>query len=59
MSANLLKIQLKDNGKGFDTNIEKSGRGLNNMQVRAERIKGTLKITSNREGTTITLSIVL
>lgn len=59
MSGNLLNIQLKDNGKGFDTNIEKSGRGLNNMQVRAERIKGNLKIASNNEGTTITLSIVL
>lgn len=59
MINNLLKIQLKDNGKGFDTSIEKSGRGLNNMQVRAGRIKGNLKITSSSEGTKITLSIVL
>ncbi|MNL26764.1 Sensor histidine kinase LiaS [compost metagenome] len=59
MSGSLLEIQLKDDGKGFDTSIEKSGRGLNNMRVRAERIKGNLKVTSNTEGTTITLSILL
>lgn len=59
MSGRLLEIQLKDDGKGFDASIEKSGRGLNNMRVRAERIKGNLKVTSNTEGTTITLSILL
>ncbi len=58
MTDNVLITQLKDNGKGFDINGKKSGRGLNNMQVRTERIKGNLNIISNEKGTSITLYIV-
>lgn len=59
MTDNLLAIQLSDNGAGFDTASAKNGRGLNNMQVRAERIKGNLTITSTTKGTSIALSIKL
>lgn len=54
-----LDIKLEDNGRGFDTTSVKNGNGLNNMQVRAIRIKGNLNITSNIKGTTVALSIKL
>ena len=59
MDKNVLAIQLKDNGKGFVANAAKNGHGLNNMQVRANRIKGKLNITSNTKGTVVALSIKL
>ncbi|MNX39120.1 Nitrate/nitrite sensor protein NarX [compost metagenome] len=57
MDGNLLEIILADNGTGFNIESAKSGHGMNNMQVRASRIKGNLNITSNHNGTTIALSV--
>ncbi|WP_316818540.1 two-component regulator propeller domain-containing protein [Pedobacter nyackensis] len=59
MTSNILEIQLKDNGIGFNTSASKNGQGMNNMQVRARRIKGNLNIMSTNAGTTVALSVKL
>lgn len=40
-------IQIKDNGKGFDTSIESSGSGMYNLKKRMETIGGDFSITSS------------
>jgi len=57
MNNDILEIQLQDNGIGFDIASAKNGHGMNNMQVRASRIKGILNITSSTKGTTVALSV--
>lgn len=62
ISANLyfskkqILLKIKDNGKGIDLNVEKSGQGIKNMEMRAENIKANLKIT-NVNGLEIILEI--
>lgn len=56
-NQDVLEIQLKDNGIGFDPEAAKNGHGINNMKVRATRIKGDLNIRSDKNGTTIALSV--
>ena len=41
-----LSITLQDNGKGFTKDTLKTGNGLINMQERAKKIKGELRIES-------------
>ena len=41
-----LKIQLIDDGKGFDIKNSPCGNGIVNMKNRAEIIGGSLKVTS-------------
>lgn len=54
---NVLQIVLRDDGKGFDTQIAYKGNGLSNMQNRAERLKGKLYIDSKPgKGTIISLT---
>lgn len=55
-------IEVKDNGKGYNiaavkSSDEKVGRGLNNMQYRAERIGAKLVIKSSAEGSSIQILI--
>lgn len=54
-------ISVSDNGQGFDVNAPKTddaGLGLNNMNVRADLLKGRLSIQSEKDkGTTIILDI--
>jgi signal transduction histidine kinase len=53
-----LKIEVGDNGKGFDVNPENSGGlGLRNMKNRAELIGGDFYIISNSNGTIITITL--
>lgn len=56
----LLTVNITDNGKGFDTGKEnkRGGIGMNNMQLRANLLKGKLTITSAQgKGTSIQLDI--
>ncbi len=46
-------LQITDNGIGFNTEKTKQGIGLRNIAERVKKIKGTLQITSNSNGTTI------
>jgi ligand-binding sensor domain-containing protein len=43
---NLLIMEIKDDGKGFDSDLKTKRNGLRNMKDRAIRIKGVLKIQS-------------
>lgn len=47
-------VEIKDDGKGIDDNIRK-GRGLDNMNRRAEAIGGKLLITAANPGTLVSL----
>ncbi|CAH8285314.1 tetratricopeptide repeat protein [Mariniflexile fucanivorans] len=56
--AGTLKINIIDDGKGFDINITVFGNGLNNMKKRALEIGSNLHIeTQIHEGTTITFEV--
>jgi len=57
IAKDALQLILKDNGKGFDMDSIKKGHGINNMNVRAERIHGKLYIDSKPgKGTIVNLS---
>jgi len=57
LTGEKLMIKLDDNGHGFDTEHGKNGHGVNNMYLRAKRIKSDLKIKSKNSGTSICLII--
>jgi len=55
-----LNITILDDGTGFNPkkDIEKSGLGLRQIEIRINKMKGVFKITSSKnEGTTIFLSV--
>ena len=53
-----VRVQLDDNGNGFDTRIHKAGMGLNGMEERAKLIRGKFHLTSAPgEGTQIRILI--
>jgi signal transduction histidine kinase len=53
-----LVIKLRDNGKGFDTEQNSGGVGLQNLQNRSKMINADLSIASEPgKGTAITISI--
>ena len=59
-SSNHFCMEIIDNGEGFDVSsqIESSGSGLKNMQVRAGMLNGTLTINSKRNnGTSLIIKI--
>lgn len=49
LKKNVLKIELKDNGKGFIESELKRKNGLDNMQKRAQKIDGELQIITGKE----------
>ena len=54
-----LQIEIKDNGKGFETSsIRQFGNGLNNMKQRMEQINGSYQIQSACNKGTITKLVV-
>jgi signal transduction histidine kinase len=51
-----IRLEISDNGKGFDQKLVRLGNGLGNMQKRASEIKGELTIaTLPGNGTTLCL----
>ncbi len=59
-TADVLHMELSDNGKGFDYDTVKKGHGIDNMNVRAKRINGRLYFdTHEGKGTHISLSFRL
>lgn len=57
---NKLTISYKDNGKGWDTQYEKDGIGMKNMEERSQQINGNLSISSHYpNGYEIILSVLL
>lgn len=57
LKNNVICLTMIDDGAGFDVSKTKSGIGLKNMNSRIKEIKGTIKITSEKDvGTTVTLN---
>jgi two-component system, NarL family, sensor kinase len=57
---NILSITVEDNGRGFDTGILKTARGIGwvNIRNRIDFLKGTLDITSREgEGTSVQIEM--
>lgn len=53
-----INMVVKDDGKGFDKSLEKTGNGLSNMEQRAVSAGGRLSVTtSHGKGTTVVLEI--
>lgn len=50
-----ISLQIKDNGKGFDTSQDFDGNGLKNMKRRAETLSGNFEIDST-EGTKLSIN---
>jgi signal transduction histidine kinase len=60
LKSRFLKMELNDNGKGFDMDKIKRGNGLNNLEKRAKEIGGQITIKSEPgKGTCINLMVVL
>jgi len=60
LKSRFLKMELTDNGKGFDMEKIKRGNGLNNLEKRAKEIDGQITIKSEPgKGTCINLMVVL
>ncbi|CAN5460356.1 hypothetical protein BH10ACI1_BH10ACI1_26770 [soil metagenome] len=56
----VLKLQIKDNGKGFEIDAENDGQGLRSMMRRAKLLGGNLEIESNLgNGTNVELEMAL
>ena len=56
--ADILKIIIEDNGKGFDPSVKRKGIGITNMASRAKLLNGEMEIQSNPgKGCTLTISI--
>jgi ligand-binding sensor domain-containing protein len=56
--GNLLKMEIRDNGKGFQVNHARTGNGLKNMKERAGAIGGSMKLHSGPgQGTAVQVQI--
>jgi two-component system sensor histidine kinase UhpB len=56
----MLTMEIRDNGNGFDPLQEREGNGLRNMKKRAEEIGGKLLIESKlNEGTMVRLNVAV
>ena len=56
----VLKLQIRDNGKGLNPDSESAGHGLRSMTRRAEALGGSLAIASSREaGTSVEFEMAL
>ncbi|TPD65301.1 tetratricopeptide repeat-containing sensor histidine kinase [Flavobacterium microcysteis] len=55
--SELLHIEIKDDGVGFDAEAHSSGLGIGNIQSRAEEMNGSSEITSSSAGTVVRIKI--
>ena len=50
-------MNIRDDGKGFDTNRIFNGNGMNTLKKRATELRGDFKITSHlQQGTAVQLT---
>jgi signal transduction histidine kinase len=57
-SQGRLSVEIRDDGKGFDSALVRKGAGLQNMEDRLAAIGGTVAISSSQgAGTTVSGSI--
>lgn len=57
LDKNNICLSITDNGKGFDSNANFEGIGLKNIKYRVKSLKGKLVINSNKNNTSINISI--
>lgn len=57
--AHEVRIQVTDDGRGFDVNAKSTGRGLKNLQRRAASIKSRIEFESGGRGTQVTIDLPL
>lgn len=57
LDNNLFRLTIRDNGRGFDPQLQKSGAGMGSMKQRAETLKGQLVFETN-PGSGTALSLV-
>lgn len=57
---NIIVVQIKDNGRGFDTkqSAKTKGVGLRSLQSRVKDLNGMLEIQSSKKGTDLTITIL-
>lgn len=56
--SRMVKLTVKDDGKGFDTTVTRKGNGLGNMKGRASELGGNAQVSSAPgEGTEVRFSI--
>jgi signal transduction histidine kinase len=54
----VVRLMVRDDGRGFDAGADGPGFGLRGMRARAEQVAGVLRITSGAgSGTTIELEV--
>ncbi len=53
LNKDILELELKDDGAGFDPQTVNFGNGISNMKSRAKAIGGEISINSTTEGTSI------
>jgi signal transduction histidine kinase len=59
-AAGCLKLEIRDDGRGFDPGTVTPGAGLKSIRQRAQRLRGTLNINSKPgEGTVVSLQVPL
>ena len=52
-----LRIEMRDDGTGFDPGTVRRGRGLDNMAARARAVGAAIDFTSDHTGTGVTLTL--
>ena len=52
-----IKVNIKDNGKGFDPDEIENGNGMSSMQKRANELNGTLKMSRLEQGMLVSLIV--
>ncbi len=56
---NTLILTVEDDGKGFNTESMNNSIGLKSMRSRAEIMNGSMEIESGKDGTTVTVRVLL
>ncbi len=58
-AAQVLRLEVRDDGQGFEYATSSSGMGLANMAQRAQSLQGQIEINSSGQGTTVQVTIPL
>jgi len=59
VEAGYFRMEIADDGKGFDTRAVTQRNGLKNIRLRADKWKGTARIDSSATGTIVVVHFPL
>lgn len=57
VTAEWVRLEILDDGAGFDARRDRSGGGLQNMRRRIEALRGSLQVTSTPGGTSVLATV--